>query len=429
MYLNKFHTGIEILLVLSISFTSCSPLEEELQNLVSYYDYLGYPEDDGIRHGIENAWEKAKQFSKVCWIPLKDVPGTAEPYLQGLEYQGILYSSVKEIDTYIGLDVSFYTFLTAVHNPLSLLYTENIKEAPYHGVNCAAYYGTVCSSTVDYVLGLLAPYSSSQLKIHESISRIEPQQLEALKPLDLVIGDQHVFLVTDILFEKKTGEIKAISYLESTHVSTYLKSEPPKSFWNKVNRYDGEFYRYNEIQENTFIIPVPSIIEYNTDLCPSKGDKACYRVGEPITINVFSDSFDHYRLYNGAQEIFNETIENRTLKFDSLQPGHYSIQLYSEGGAVSQSSYFIVSGCEASLSVTNDNAIILFTYDDEIPEYVSLEAPWGAKSAIHIISKEEAQDGRVVLSIPQSRKKEFYCKVHFRNEYGRVTNKPIHYVQ
>lgn len=428
--MNKFFPTVALPIIFCLALLSCSRLDEDyLKSLISYYDYWGYPKDEGVRLGIKNAWEKAEQFSTISWIPLEDVPGTAETYLQGSEYHGVLYSSVKEIDTYIGLDVSFYTFLTAVQNPFSLLYSENIKKAPYHGVNCAAYYGTVCSSTVDYVLGIMAPYSSSQLKQHESISRIEPQKLEALKPLDLVIGYQHVFLVIDVLLEKETGDIKMIKYLESNHISTYIFTETPKSFLDKVDRYEGGFYRYNSLEENTFIIPKPSVIEYNTDLCPNKGDEANYRVGEPVIVNILSDKFNQYRLYEGTRLLKEGTSEGKTISFDSLQPGRYSIQLFSEDGGVSRLSSFIVSGCSASLSVTKDIASVSFTYEDEIPEYVSIEAPWGAKSVIHILSKEEAQEGRVVLSIPNSRINDFYCKVHFRNEYGRVTNKPIHFVR
>ncbi len=82
-------------------------------------------------------------------------------------WYGIPYSSVKELDKYVGLDVSVYTFMTAVNNPFSLLYTENVNlsssksswEKQYNGKNCQAYYGLTCSELTSFVAGLPTGYS------------------------------------------------------------------------------------------------------------------------------------------------------------------------------------------------------------------------------------------------------------------------------
>ena len=110
--------------------------------------------------GMRNAMRKAKQLSNIQWTPLADIPANdGYVFANGTTYTGMPYSSVKECMKFVGKDVSFRTFMTAVHNPYSLLYTENVSAEnsqsgygfEYHGENCASYYGDVCSSLDGYV--------------------------------------------------------------------------------------------------------------------------------------------------------------------------------------------------------------------------------------------------------------------------------------
>ena len=99
--------------------------------------------DDVPTQGALNAIKKAYQMTDIMFIPRGTFVANSgkKVYYGGEKYQGLGYSSVKEIDTYVGMDVSFHTFMTAIHNPRSVIYTENVSKPPYHGKNCAAYYG------------------------------------------------------------------------------------------------------------------------------------------------------------------------------------------------------------------------------------------------------------------------------------------------
>ena len=114
-------------------------------------------------------------------------------------WYGIPYSSVKENDKYVGLDVSVYTFMTAVNNPYSLLYTENINEASsksswgktYHGKNCRAYYGITCSELTSFVAGLPTGYS---VELHKWLFKkgarmveVYPQEYNNLRVGDVLV--------------------------------------------------------------------------------------------------------------------------------------------------------------------------------------------------------------------------------------------------
>ena len=107
---------------------------------------------------------RAEQLATLKWIPLKTVPLGGSTFKAGHSVTGVPYSSVKEIHTYIGEDVSLYTFMTAVHNPNSVFYTVNVSRPPYHGVNASLYYGTTCSACVMYALGFPIPYYTKAIQ-------------------------------------------------------------------------------------------------------------------------------------------------------------------------------------------------------------------------------------------------------------------------
>jgi len=96
--------------------------------------------EDVPSKGALYAIRKAYQMTDVAFTPMDSIRANpSKKYQPGKEYKGLLYSSVKEIDTYVGTDVSLHTFMTALHNPRSVLYTENVSRKPYHGINCGAY--------------------------------------------------------------------------------------------------------------------------------------------------------------------------------------------------------------------------------------------------------------------------------------------------
>ncbi|MGZ0172807.1 MAG: hypothetical protein ACKVHE_24985, partial [Planctomycetales bacterium] len=71
--------------------------------------------------------EYARIMSRVKWTPVADgMPRRGGHFTAGKEYTGVPYSSVKHVGRYIGFDIFLKTFLAAVENPKSVLYTENL---------------------------------------------------------------------------------------------------------------------------------------------------------------------------------------------------------------------------------------------------------------------------------------------------------------
>src|SRR5690606_9903553 len=109
----------------------------------------------------EAAWqaraaEQARVLSQGKWTPVADtMTNRSGGYFQkGKEYTGVPYSSVRSVGRYIGFDISLRTFLAAVENPQSVLYTEDLRGKVG---NAGAYYGAVCSAFTSYALGCGLP--------------------------------------------------------------------------------------------------------------------------------------------------------------------------------------------------------------------------------------------------------------------------------
>lgn len=77
----------------------------------------------------EQAVEYARIMSRVKWTPVAGgMPNRrGGAFEEGTEYTGVPYSSVKAVGRCIGFDIYLKTFLAAVENPESVLYTENLS--------------------------------------------------------------------------------------------------------------------------------------------------------------------------------------------------------------------------------------------------------------------------------------------------------------
>lgn len=136
-------------------------------------------------------------MTDITFTPRNPIDYNSGTYQPGTTYKGLIYSSVKETETYVGENVSFHTFITAVKNPQSKLYTERVDQYPYHGVNCKAYYGTVCSGLVSYALGLVPRYATFDFPESDLMDIVDYSLPENLQIADVLWRDGHVALITE----------------------------------------------------------------------------------------------------------------------------------------------------------------------------------------------------------------------------------------
>ena len=232
---------------------------------------------------------RAKQNSDISWTPIGDFVTNNGTLLPGETVRGIPYSSVKELEKFVGQYVSFYTFMTAVNNPKSVLYTENVKDPPYHGKNCASYYGTVCSMAVNYVLGLPYSYPTSSYKNLDCFYLVSPQEIDVAEPGDILLQDgKHVVMILDLI-NTRSG-VKYINILESSAGSgTRVDSYTRRELLSRWERDGWELLRYRDLDKLPEVDAMvfnayPYDTPFNSPMCCSRGDRATFREGEDIVL-------------------------------------------------------------------------------------------------------------------------------------------------
>ena len=266
-----------------------------------------------------NVIKKALQFSTVNWTPLSPVPyrhetsGDSGYYPAGTQVTGVPYSSVKECNKFIGIDVTLHTFMTAVNNKYSLLYTENVNSErsasawgkTYHGTNCATYYGTVCSEFSSYVTGYKVPYGTNNYDWLADYAlkavRLVKQDKDYLKIGDIIVrysaatgNSLHCVVVIGI---KRNANGNVVSYTIAE--STGMKVQTSTKTWDlntKIDNYIYIAYRSLELYTNVNYEPsqyvalqdygeTPQQVSYNNDICCFAGDRASFSMNNLIAID------------------------------------------------------------------------------------------------------------------------------------------------
>lgn len=407
-----------VLLYLSLFLWGCG--KDTL--FVNPYDNYENWDAPAIYPTSNEVLERAYLMASIAWRPIKPVPGIVGKYYEPYTVvHGLPYSSVKEINTYLFQDVSYHTFMTAVHNPNSVLYTEDISKAPYHGVNCAPYYGSVCSSSVMFALGVNIPYYTDQIITLPSMMRLDSQVLDSLRVCDVIWKRGHVQMVFDILHQADT--LSQITTFEQSGMSAHIKTYTIESFrkmWVDKG-YVAYRYRYLKYSEEPVELRGFDPVDYNDDLCPSKGDRAVYRTDDTVIINIFNRQYDEIVLEKDDKFVLSDSIRGDDYTYSGLSNGVYKVYLQSSGGQSLPISFEVVD-----ISVDykkNQNGSIVVSFNSTAPaEYVALCDESGV-SNYYLINDTEREQGFKTISKRDLSKQ--YCKVIFRGEYGSIINRPI----
>lgn len=369
--------------------------------------------------------ERAYQMAAMEWAPINPIPKINGGYYPiGQTVTGAPYSSVKEINSYLFQDVSYHTFMTAVHNPKSVLYTENLSKAPYHGKNCAPYYGAVCSSAVMYALGFDVPYYVRQIKELPSMKKLEHQEIDSLRICDVILNAGHGQMIYGI--EHRADTIYRITTFESGWTNARLTKYSRKQFlkmWGN-GKYVG--YRYKNLKYSEEIGEFKSFdsIVYNDDLCPSKGDKAVYRTTDTVKIHIFNPSFDRIVISKDmSDEGVVSAVSGEEYCYYDLQPGIYSVSLLKNEGKSADVSFEIIETDVSCSTYKNEYIVVNFNSSAD-PVYAALCDLSGDSSFYYHIS--DTDKGRGYFILPrQNSGSDLFCKVVFKGEFGRIINTPI----
>lgn len=230
--------------------------------------------------GEQNAVAGARQMAYAKWSPIKrlisqfDNDSAGDIYFQAeQEVMGMPYSSARGANKYLGAGVMPYTFLTAVRNPRSVLYTRH-----YTYNNACLYYGIVCSNLVGWGLKFGVNHTCAHLR--KLPERIDLGWNE-LHPGDYIVNDHHTIMITDVVRDGY-GRIVSVEDIQSGTPNVYVGSHHWPKYkddgiaggykpyrWPKVHatEYDSLSYLWGFPDETVTPVVIPDIMsEY--------GDKA-----------------------------------------------------------------------------------------------------------------------------------------------------------
>lgn len=438
--------------------------------------------------GINNMYKKAHQMMDIPWTSLYNLPRVANSSIKvnAGDYLGFPYSSVKEKDKFVGFDVSYRTFMTAAHNPYSLLYTEDTFDGvrndgtgavggisqygfTYHGVNCGPYFGVVCNVFALLPLGFDIPWNTAEFDYLEYIGvldKIEDQSASGVQVGDIIWETGHGNLITDIIRDSR-GIPTQIYWSESaamdgnklirTNIYTAAEFNQRLAMGHPTEQQSvgGIIYRIPEAYKNLsytpspFVAvegePTPSEWEYNDDICTFAGDYACFFEGDIIFLNYTKGNYTSLEIYKNDTLLSTKSlsadadVHKIDLTSDNLTYGKYKARL-TDGSNHSDYTYWEIVDCNVTYAnVSGDLKHITFDSHNGHPLYIAFVYQSGACRGMYKLTDADIKNGYVEIcprellndqymrgsSSPALYLENVYVKVFFKGDYGTVRNEPI----
>ena len=377
--------------------------------------------------GVENALKRARQMVEIQWTPRRMIPcgygfssptSTKKTFIDAwfpahLPQVGMIYSSPRKYGKLVGINVSIETYMTALANPNSVLYTR-----PLHGTGrCGfSFYGTVCSAFASYVCQLPHSVATAGWLSVPGVSPIELTCLEELQLCDMLLiydtlrSKTHISVITDILRDVD-GKVHRITVAESTTPrcrSTDFTPEQFRAYWLD----DGyQVIRYAGIHNVTYT-PSPYVpLEgdpctdppvYNSVFMADYGDKANYALGETVAFSVFEEGWDAVEISrpDGATDTL--PITDGSAVYTPDIPGYHTA-VCRKGDCVSRS----VDFCATQMTVAVEKEVlakgepIAVSFRNATPEDKAVVVSISTAALFHGCSRtltaQEAADGRVYV--------------------------------
>jgi len=363
--------------------------------------------DDGEEGLSYEEWQKgiakrAEALVKCPWTPSQDIKVSAKgsyPYdyfKAGISYDNIPYGggTNEKYYTYVGTNISFYTFLSAVNNPKSFFYSADARTDIGRVV-----YGNVCTATVSYCWGIPSSFNT-----WDAYNNLVPylKKLTIKSAEELILGDTacwyhksiggHIFIITDIT-KDRNGRVQSFTTTEAqdgrVHNDTYTVKELQSYLDTKdknVKKISGSekgvmYFRFN-FENYRKYLKSPDFIEqervtgytFPDALCTFMGDKVSYPYGQSVTINILSDKYTSLQLYKGDEIYQTLSLNGKTedVVLANLPVGLYKACL-TDGTNKSTFTYFQVGGTSFTATKSGENVLIEYSDTNSDVQYITLK--------------------------------------------------------
>ena len=299
-----------------------------------------YTYDQPQSQGAANVLKRARQFTELRWTPIERMPRTAfvdskensqEPfsyYPAWRPQHGLPYASARIEEKFFGYNVSLETFYTALANPKSVLYTRSMLG---QGKRMSSWYGMVCSVFGSWCLALPSRRVAKMWGNYSDMEKIDVKSPQDVQLCDILDNASHVAVITGIKRDEE-GRVVAVTVTESTRpigICDEYTLEEFQRFW--LNEYS--IYRYKNLDQvpyepSPYIhlegdpdlpVPVP-----NQTLLPDYGNRANYRLGEAVELNVMEDGWETVVMeFEGKTEVIAAVTEPGIVSYTPEKAGLY----------------------------------------------------------------------------------------------------------
>ena len=377
--------------------------------------------------GVKNAIARAYQLTDIEWTPVASMPGVDKidgefkviTYEAGTTYQGIPYSGTTATDTYVGLNVSLESYLTALKNKNSVLYTENLFST---NNKSATYYGTVCSKFAQYILDIPGSYNTSNVANIPGVMTVAlPGKYAAnqIKLGDIVLHTKdHTTVCTDILYDVD-GNVAFIEISEAVFPRLRRKLWTPEEFFDHFKGY--RLCRYQHIND---VPAAPEMLSGKETyaLMPRFGDKYNYKVSTTKgVVDILEGGYSKAVILRDGAVISEITLTDTTksFQFDRSVPGKLEMYLQKADGTRSGSVYaYVVKSSVKATDYSNfasGTLTVSFEGSNGTPLYVQV-----GTAQTNFCSIENAQNNQATVTFSASglTLSKTKIRVAYQNEFG-----------
>lgn len=412
------------------------------------------PENEGVLACLS----RAAQMREIQYTPIDELPCNNNSTIipAGATVNGLMYSSVRKTDNFIPFNISLHTFMTALQNPKSVLYTERAQESNI--VNAGCYYGTNCSEYVSYSHGFdyfattqtlpLLPWLVDEYGVHNDAGYgvcwdaenevVDTDKLQTeLKLCDILNSSNlfaksgvktvgHAMLVTGIwrdsngkvinleISESTFPRIKATIYTYEKFVTDFIEGTGYRVYRNanlaNVTYYPSKF------------IPVAGAGKENIiygDICTNRGDCVSINKKDTIIINpLVTTGYTGINIYKDGT-LFG-TYELADIELSNLAAGKYLAVLTVDGVDLpteKTSTRFEVVNC----NVTRDGTRYIFNTNNGIPRRIIFKQYDYKTFYSYLVTDEDIANGYADIDYVSNSLKNGFVSVPFETEYGFVT--------
>ena len=364
--------------------------------------------------GVANVLKRARQMTEFRWTPEKKCPvglflleppkrtfvGTHFPAFH--PQKGLLYSSVRNLEKFIGYNVSFETFVSALANPDSVVYT---RPQLFGGMR--NYYGIICTVFVGYALNTPMRKACYCWPYDSHVTPVDSSDLNNLQLCDIVLDPtRHIAMITDIE-RTEEGDVRYITVSEGTLPLckvTRFSAKEFRGYWLEngysIFRHDGlEDVPYTPTPyvhlEGDPDLPLPPV---NSALLPNFGNRANYMLEEAVELTILEDGWECVQI-TGSEETLLPITEGK-VSFLPQKTGFY--RAYCRAGERESEA---VEFCVTDIPVQIDRAsckpgegvtVTFLTEDEPVGWIIHETGRWDYRGG-DIFTEEEKKQGRFTV--------------------------------